>query len=418
MVSATNIYLSRIIRSRVWSKDRKPLGRLMDLVVDSSGIRPKVVAIIIKTDNKYRTIDFSCVTIQKAEDQFAFICNNIKDLALPDNNSMQLVKHILDKQIVDINGRKLVRVNDVRLASVSTGLYVIAVDIGLEGLLRRLGLAAALKTSLKIFGINIQSKLILWDEVQTIASPGLDIKLATPYTKLLTLHPSDLADIIEDLDKKTQAAVFASLDEEKAADVLEELETDAQINILESLPLEKAADVLEKMPADEVADILDDLKEEKAEKLLGEMEEESSEEIKELMEYPDHAVGSIMTTDFISFSVNLSVEQTLAELRKLKPEPDAVYYLYVTDETEKLSGVVSLRDLVISEPHTELRQIMHTDVVHVQDTDNVQSLVEIISKYSMLAIPVVDEEETLVGVVIINDIVYEMLRSKRWARIK
>ena len=211
---------------------------------------------------------------------------------------MLLVESILDKQIVDMNGRKLVRVNDVRLATLPTGTFAVAVDIGIEGLLRRIGIAFPIKKFLLFFKVNIPAKFILWDDVQAIDHSSLNIRLSKSYAKLQTLHPSDMADILEDLGKKSSMSVFFSLDEEKAADVLEELEMHAQIHILENLPVNKAADVLEKMPADEVADILDKLEDERAEMLLKEMDTETSQEVRELLEYEDNLVGSLMTTDY------------------------------------------------------------------------------------------------------------------------
>ena len=163
-------------------------------------------------------------------------------------NGLLLVENILDKQIVDLNGRKLVRVNDVRLATIPTGTYAVAVDVGIDGLLRRIGISNPIKKILSVFNVNIPTKYILWDDVQAIDFSNQNIKLSKSYAKLHTLHPSDLADILEDLGKKSSTSLFSALDEEKAADVLEELEPSAQVHIIESLPVDKVADVLEKMP--------------------------------------------------------------------------------------------------------------------------------------------------------------------------
>jgi len=412
MNNITSFYLSRVIGNRVFYGE-SVFGKLVDLAVDVNFEKPKVVAALIRENGEERFYDFSFFEIKKEKGQYRISCAEKKPIYIDVHRTMRLVKHILDKQIVDINGRKVVRVNDVRLAVLSTGTYAVAVDIGIEGLLRRLGLAKPIKKFFKNFGKNITSKFILWDYVQPITSAKSDLKISMSYNKLYTLHPSDLADIIEDLDKKTQAAVFASLDDEKAADVLEELETKAQINVLESLPVEKAADVLEKMPFDEAADILDDINKERADKILNEMDVRASREIKELMQYPEHTVGSIMVRDFISFKTIFTVEDTIKELRRIKPDADVIYYLYVTDEMGKLVGVVSLRDLVIAEPDTLLKDIMKQDVIFVRDTDDVNSLIGIISKYSLLAVPVIDAEKRLIGVVIINDIVYELLKRNR-----
>lgn len=416
MKNITSFYLSRVIGNRVFYGE-EVIGKLLDLAVDLSYEKPKVVAALVDEGGGKKVFyDFSFFEIKKVKGQYHLNCMEKKPVEIDTEKTMMLVKHILDKQIVDINGRKVVRVNDVRLAVLSTGTYAVAVDIGLEGLLRRLGLAKPVKRILKNFGGNISSKFILWDYVQPITSAKSDLKISMSYNKLYTLHPSDLADIIEDLDKKTQAMVFASLDDERAADVLEELETRAQKNVLESLPVEKAADVLEKMPFDEAADILDDINRERANEILSEMDTHASREIKELMQYPEHTVGSIMVRDFISFKTTFTVEDTIKELRRLKPDADVIYYLYVIDEEGKLVGVVSLRDLVIAEPDTVLEQIMKKDVIYVRDTDDVNSLIGIISKYSLLAVPVIDLTRKLIGVVIINDIVYELLkRNKRMA---
>ncbi len=414
MNSLLTFYLSRVLNQRVYHENRKVVGRLKDLIVDMSKIRPRVVAAVIGLGgNKSLTVDFSTFTISKEKNRYIIECVEFKEtLSLPEN-ILYLRKNILDRQIVDIDGKKVVRVNDLRLATLSNGTYAIAVDVGFEGLLRRLGIAKIIKYLLKPFGAAIPSKLILWEEVETIDYPGSGIKLSKTHTKLNTLHPSDLADIIEELDMKTQAAVFASLDDEKAADVLEELESDAQVNVIESMSVEKAADMLEMLPADEAADILDEIEEEKAEELLNEMPEETSEEIRELMEYPDNKVGSIMSTDYFFFNENLTVNETIDELRRLKPESDMIYYLYVVDDAEKLVAVVSLRDMVVAQPDIRLNSIMKRDVIFVHDNDDVNILAGIISKYSLLAVPVVDREEKLLGVVVINDIVYSLLKTMR-----
>lgn len=413
MTTIHTFYLSRLIGNKVVSENRKAIGKLEDLAVDLNSVRPRVIAAKVKFGGQPLLLDFSHVVISRPGDKYVITCNHIVEFDIPKDNTLFLVKHVLDKQIVDIDGRKLERVNDLRLAFFSNGLYVVAVDVGIEGLLRRLSVAKPINQGLKPFGKSLPSKLILWDDVAAIGPSMEGIKLAKEHSKLDTLHPSDLADILEDLDHKTQLAVFSALDEEKAADVLEEMETDAQISVLEGLSVEKAADVLEKMPPDEVADILDDLDKEKAEELLSEMEDEAREEVRELMEYPENTVGSLMTTDFLSFNENMTVLQTIEELRKLKPPSDTIYYLYVLDDREKLVATVSLRDLIVTEPDTPLYKIMNSKVIKVSDYERIDSLAEIISKYNLIAIPVVDKEDTMLGMVIIDDVVFTLLKARK-----
>jgi magnesium transporter len=306
-----------------------------------------------------------------------------------------------------------VRVNDVRLVTIINDTFAVAVDIGIEGLLRRIGIVRPIKFTLSLFGAAIPSKFILWEDVETIDVPNLNIKLSKSYTKLQTLHPSDLADIIEDLGRRASAEVFSSLDDEKAADVMEELETETQVHILESLSIEKAADVLDKMPADEVADILDALEDEKAELLLNEMEKDTSQEVRELLVYPDHSVGSIMSSEVMSFNQNTTIEEVLTELRDKKPEFETLYNLFVTDENEILLATFSIRDVVISPPTLLIKQIMKPSPVHLRDYQKINEVAEIVSKYNLLAIPVVDKMNVLKGMVVIDDVIEDLIKKRR-----
>ncbi len=417
MLEVKTFYLSRVLGRKVFSQSGDTIGRVQDILVNVQSQNPHIIAIKLNVKGKSRLVDFSSFTIAKVNKQYVFQCTNSdKIFAGSTENTLYLKSNVLDKQLVDIDGRKLVRVNDLRIASLASGTFVVAVDVGFEGLLRRLGVAKPIKKILGIFKVNLPNKLILWDEVETVDFGHAGIKLSSPYTKLATLHVSDLADIIEDLDAKMQAEVFASLDEEKAADVLEEMEPDAQVHVIENMSVEKAADVLEKMPADEAADILDDMAKDKVEELLSEMESEASQEVRELLEYEDDEIGSLMTTDFIAFNKNMTVKDTIAELRKTKPESDTIYYLYIVDENEKFIATVSLRDIIISEPETKLSEIMNENSIYVTDTDNVNSIAEIISKYNLLAVPVVDKDNVMQGMVVIDDVVYNLLRSTRRRR--
>ena len=409
MYLVSNFYLSRIIGRRVYLKrDNSVIGRISDLIVDRSYSRPKLIAIKLRSGI---ILDSSAIEIVKDHHQYAFYCSEIKDVDLSKDTLLYLAKNIQDKQIVDMDGRKVVRVNDLRLAVVTDGTYLIAVDVGLEGLLRRLGIAKPLKRFLKLFNQNIPSRLILWDDVGSMDFGSL--KLSKENSKIASLHPSDLADIIEDLDKYSQASLFASLDEEKAADVLEEMEPEAQMHIIDSMSIEKAADVLEKMPSDEVADLLDVLEDDVAEELLSEMEPETSKEVRELMEYPDNTVGSIMSNDFVSFKSDMKVGEVLKVLRDTKPEMDEIFYLYVVNDRGRLVATVSLRDLVISEGETALKEIMNTSFIYVFDDDRFDSIAEIVEKYSLLAVPVVDDLHIMQGIVVINDVVHALMKGRR-----
>jgi magnesium transporter len=409
MYLVSTFYLSRIIGSRIYSDSDNAIGRIADLAVDCDSEHPKVVGVKLRDG---RVLDSSTIDIIKDNGQYVFFCKNIITSQPAGDNILFLARDVQDRQIVDTDGRKVVRVNDLRLAITAGGTCLVAVDVGLEGLLRRLGVAKPLKSILKKFGGSIPSKLILWDDVETIDSGRPGIRLSKQSSKLLTLHPSDVADIIEELDRTSQNSVFASFDQERAADILEEMEPQARANIVESMSEAKAADLLEKMPSDEAADILDALRPDKAEKILREMERETSDEVRELMEYPEDTVGSVMSTDFLSFSVDYSVTDVFAQLRKLKPEADSINYLYVVDSSERLLATVSLRDLVISEPNVKLSDIMNKEFISVYDDDGIETLNEIVYKYNLLAVPVINKDDFLLGIVVVGDVVDNLLRDK------
>ena len=412
MYSKSKCYFSHLLHRRIIGSNGKSIGRVVDIVVNVVAARPRVVAVLCHSRGQNRLLDFSCCEI--VGEQKPFIrAKQTKEIVLAADNLLYLHKHLLDKQIVDLDGRKLVRVNDLVIDTALTGTYLVAVDVGLEGLLRRLDVEKPISFLLGIFKQSLPSKLILWKEVETVDFPSMEIKLSKVYSKLAIFHPSDLADILEDLDHNSQLALFASLDTERAADVMEELEPEAQVTLLESMSEEQAADVLEKMPADEVADIMDELKGEKAERLLSEMEKESSREVRSLMEYPENTVGSLMSTDFLSFPEDLTVDETLCELRKLKPEADTIYHLYILDKRGCYRATLPLRDIVVSDANALLSEIMDTSMEPIIDTDDIYSIAEILLKYKLLAVPVIREDGKMVGTIVIEDVLEHVMSLRR-----
>ena len=416
MTTFTTFYLSRIVGKKVQDANGKTIGIIKDLLIQSnhSSGRPIVQGVLLKQDKATSIFNFESFQVKKINTKLKVSCTDLVKLNEETiTEGMLLVDVILDKQIVDINGRKLVRVNDVRLVSISDVTYVVAADIGIEGLLRRIGIAKPLKKIFLLFRVSIPSKFILWEDVEAVDFSNFNIKLSKTFSKLNTLHPSDLADIIEEMGKKSSTDVFSTLDEERAADVLEELDPETQIYIVENLSIERAADVLEKMPADEAADILDALEDDKAELLLKEMESDSSDEVRKLLEYADNEVGSIMSTEMLVFNKTESVQEVLDKLRSTKPEAEELYNLFVTDEENKLIATFSLRDIVVSQPEVKVSEIMKKSPVHLFDEQKVDDIAEFISKYNLLAIPVVDKDEVLQGMVVIDDVVEDLINKRR-----
>lgn len=402
-----SFYLSRVLGSKVFTKDREILGKIKDIGVINKLKNPRVEAIKVKTSKGILNLKWKDVFVEKENGQYVMTINKIEEIDLDD--VMFLGQHVLDKQIIDVNGRKVVRVNDIRLLNHGSSVFVVAADIGTEGILRRIGIAKPIVR----MGFKISSKLILWNDVETIFRANENIMLSKTYNKLSILHPSDLADIIEDFDENTGMMIFSSLDNAKAADVLEEMEEDKQLNFIKSLDTDKAADILEEMPADEAADILDGLSELKAEELLNNMEKEASEEVRGLLEYESDEVGSLMSTEIVALKYDLKVEKAISILRGMRPNEDEMYYIYVVNNRNRLKGVISLRDIIVADPNESLERIMNREFPYIYDKDDLHDLIKIISKYNLMAIPVTDIDKNLIGNVIINDIVYEILKKNK-----
>ncbi len=419
MTSQVTFYLSRVLGSKVYSLQGQFVGKVKDLLINSdyrtqAGGRPIVLGIVVVRKGVETIYDFSAFQVTRVAKKPTIQSNEliVLDQTIA-KDGILLAKMMLDKQIVDMNGRKLVRVNDIRLVQLGITTFAIAVDVGVEGLLRRIGLAKGIKSLVNFFGGTLPAKFFHWADIETINQSSLNIQLSKSQSKLNSLHPSDLADIIEELGKKMSAEVFMSLDEEKAADVLEELEPDTQKKILDSLSIEKAADVLELMPADEVADILNSLSDDRAELLLNEMESETQQEIRDLLEYEDDVVGSIMTTEYLSFNKEKTISDVLSDLRAAKPEADELYNMFVTDENEVLIATFSLRDIVVSELDQTVADIMKPTITYLYDDDELDEIAEQVSKYNLLAIPVVNRDFQLQGMVVIDDVIEDLMSKRR-----
>ena len=309
-------------------------------------------------------------------------------------------KWLMDKQIIDIKGAKVVRVNDIKIFWLQSGekkyLLPVAVDIGLRGLARRLGVEFLLKRR--------ENHFVWWHSIQHLEEKTANLKLVSDRTQLDKLHPADLADILEDLDYKKRADFIEDLDVETAAEAFAEMEADTQVEIIEHLGSQQAAELLQEMPPDEAADLLGELPEEKSDEILNLMEPEEAQEVRELMEYEEGTAGALMTTEFIALPPDLTAAEAFPRLRTLAAEAETIYYLFILGEGETLLGVVSLRELLIAEPEAKLADLMQTRIISVLPEDPDERATELIDKYALLAIPVVDESGKMEGIITVDDV--------------
>lgn len=305
----------------------------------------------------------------------------------------------MDRQIVDTFGAKVVRVNDLHFLNIDSRLRLVHVDVGFRGLMRRVGWEKAVSHLLHwLSSYDLTNQFISWQYVQLLSGSDL-LRLSVSQKKLSPLHPADLADIIEDLSGRDRSAIFHALDTETAADALEEIVPKIQKALMETITVEKASDIVEEMSPSEAADLLADLSEERAEEILGEMEQEKAEDLRELLVHHDETAGGLMTTAYLSLTPEVTTEAAIARLRAESPNLDIIDYIYVLNEENVLQGVVSIRDLFAAQSHHPLSEIEVPRLVSVKvDTDQ-DEVVKLFTKYGFRALPVVDEDNCLKGVI-------------------
>jgi CBS domain-containing protein len=310
-----------------------------------------------------------------------------------------LRKGLLDKQIVDTAGAKVVRINDLHLHRRNGNLVLARVDVGMRGLLRRLGLLRVTAAVIQwLFGYTLPDNLIAWRLVQPVGSQDI-LRLKFSQARLARLHPADLADIIEDLDRPERDRVFRALDIEVAAEVLEESDPKVQVQLIQQMTAEKASDVLEQMSPSEATDLLQELEEPHAQSLLQEMEPEAAQDVRCLLTHDEETAGGMMTPSFFSQPPHATVEQALESLRREAGDLDVIYYIYVEDSQGQLVGAVNLRELLTSDPQAPLESIMVRRVVTAALDDKKSDIAELFAKYGLRALPVVDKEGRIHGVI-------------------
>ncbi|HXI46019.1 MAG TPA: CBS domain-containing protein [Candidatus Acidoferrales bacterium] len=397
------LYLSQAIGRPVLDRDGEPMGKVADLIVALGDRYPPVTGLVVETDR--RRIFVPWTSVASFDVGGARLSTSSIDIAKFHQrpNEITLKQDLLDKQIVDIDGRKVVRVNDLRLDEIEGKLHVVAVDVGAAGLLRRLGLEGAYRTLARNTRLPLPERYIDWEDVDPVETSVASIKLRVPHAGLAELHPSDLATIIDQLAPKDRVGVFASLDDEAAADVFEEMEPETQVEVIEDLDPARAADILEEMSPDDAADLVQDLSDETREEILALMERDEAEELGELLAYPEDTAGGMMTTEFVAIPAHLTCGQAIDRLREMEPDAETIYYVYVVDAEERIVGVLSLRDLIVSAPDKAITEVMIPEPVTVDVLASEDEVAEVVAHYNLLAVPVTDGGHHLVGIVTVDD---------------
>jgi magnesium transporter len=397
-------FISELIDRPVVDVECRSIGEVKDVIAAAHAdqIHPELTAIVIRQGRQDFVVSIADVAVLWAPSiPLAKSASELQPYA-PTEQDVYLDRDVLDKQIIDTDGVRVVRVNDLEIARVNNKYFVANVDISQQGLFRRL-LPGWLQP---VFGGRLLRRapggMISWDHVELLPGAGA-MRLKVPNEKISDLHPADLAEIISDLTRPEGEKLLETLDVQTMADTLEEVEPDFQASLLQTMSNEKVADVLEEMAPDEAADLLAELPQDRSQELLNLMQREEADDVRKLLTFPVDSAGGLMNTEFFTVPPNLTASAAIALLRKTASEAETVFYVYVAAPDEKLIGVFSLRELVMADPKTLVSKFMHTRLVTVNVSDSQEDVAQAVSKYNLLALPVVDDQGRLQGIVTADD---------------
>lgn len=403
------LYLSQVLGRPIRDLEGLRVATVKDVIVRlGNDDHPPVTGIVAR----YRRRDFFMPRwrITELTERGARLNSDILDLRPFGRRESEvlLARDVLDKQLIDVDGKRVVRVNDVQIIQVGEDWRVTGADVSLQGLWRRLAPPGFLGTSKPV-------EVIDWADVGYLATDAATVQLKSSSGKLSRLHPVEIARLAEALSYHHGSEVVEALDDETAAETLEEMRAERQARILGDMDEERAADILEWMSPDEAADVLGDLPEEKAEELLGLMEDEEQADVAELLPYEDDTAGGLMTTEFVTLPRELTVGEALARLREMAETPNMIYYLYVVEMegSWKLVGVIALRSLILSDPSAPLEHVMRTEFQSAHPDESANDVAQRIAEYNLLALPVVDETGEILGIITVDDAM-ELLLPRDW----
>jgi magnesium transporter len=403
------LYLSQVLGRPIRDLEGERVATIKDVIVRlGSEEHPPVTGLVAR----YRRRDFFLSRWRITElNQYGVRLNSdILDLRpfVRRENEVLLARDVLDKQLIDVDGKRVVRVNDVQIIEAAGDYRVTGADVSLQGLWRRLAPSGFVGTKTPV-------EVLDWADVGYLATDAATVQLKSSSDKLARLHPVEIARLAEALSYHHGSEVVESLDDETAAETLEEMPAERQAKILGDMDQERAADILEWMSPDEAADVLGDLPEEKAEELLGLMEHDEQADVVELLPYEDDTAGGLMTTEFVTLPRALTVGEALARLREMAETPNMIYYLYVveTEDSWKLLGVIALRSLILADPSAPLEEVMRTEFQQADPSEPANEVAQRIAEYNLLALPVIDESGDILGIITVDDAM-EILLPKDW----
>lgn len=407
------LYVSQILNRPVFDARNEKIAVIKDVIVRyGDEEHPPVIGLVARYRRRnffMPSRDFSDLGLHGAK-----MTSAILDLTpfMRQEGEVLLGKDVLDNQLIDVDGKRVVRVNDVQLIEAGDIWRVSGADVSLQGFVRRL-------MPKGFYGSGRTVEVIDWADVGYLATDTttVTVQLKSSKDKLSRLHPVEIAQLAESLSPIHRTEVVESLDDEIAADTLEEMSTEAQAQILEGLDGERAADILEEMSPDDAVDVLDEMDDEKARALFDLMEPDEKADVAELMHFEHDTAGGLMTTEFLVFPKDLTVGETIAGLRQMAETPNMIYYLYVVEEAGswKICGLISLRSLILADPTFKLADVMRSEFRFAHPSESAEDVAQTISEYNLLALPVIDDEGDIAGIVTVDDAM-EILLPKNLQR--
>ncbi len=391
-------------------------GRVIDVAVATGSEAGRVTGLVLNTREGKRLLPAEQV-IATPQGGLEMMADATLSPLGEVENYLLLRQDILDRQIIDVHGRKVVRVNDVdllwRASDEAPLLQVSQVEVGMRGAMRRLLKGTMPAAQVETLAHRFGPRIIPWEFVDIIeVDPARRVRLKIEHDRLAQMHPSDIADILEDLAPAEREAVFTALNQEVAADALEEVEPRLQQSLIASLDSERVADIVEEMDPGAAADLLAELPEERSEAILGQMQPEERQEVQELLEFREDSAAGRMTTDYIHLPVEAVTADAVAALREFGGDPETVTEVYLTDENRVLKGTVPLARLLLAQPETRLTELAESRTISCRSDTHEDEVSELFDKYNLRALPVVDNADRLVGM-IEADHVIAFLRERR-----
>ena len=411
----STLALSELLGTTVYDSTGAARGRVREVALAPQEDRSKIAVLIVKTPSGNRLLPFSAIS---AINGGVRASTAVGDWVQADGAEglLLLSRDLLDQQVIDVHGRKVVRVNDVdfyqETAQGRPLLKVEGVDVGARGAIRRLLKGVVPAVALRALLERVPQREIPWEFVDLIETdPARRVKLKISHDRLAKLHPADIADIVEELAPDEREAVFETLDEEVAAGALEELEPKVQKAVVESLDSDRAADIVEEMEPDAAADLLADLPEERTAEILVQMEPEERQEVADLLEFKENTAAGRMTTEYIALSVGSSINDAVEALRAFEGRMESMSTIFLVDSHGTLAGAVPLAKIVLAPPVAPLLSLTQEPLVSCKEDAKEKEFAELFDKYNLLTLPVIDEHNRLLGVITPDDVI-NMLRAK------